>query len=252
MKRNSGQFSAWNHEANYSLFAVNAKNLFYGSVGYEYQDYRFHNTPAWFDDCQRANLSLYYERIINSNWSLLALAGGALAAEENARWEDAATGRIGTGVKYKISKDLSISTGVMVASKLSDDAQWLPYASLDWQISPHWSLRTAAGVTLAYDVFADKMFRIEIAGAWHGANFRLRNTTDVSGTSGPRKRALEGREGVFTLGITKEFFKRAGYIRANVGSTAFTKYKIRSYGSNLGEFECDPTFVFSLEAGFRF
>jgi hypothetical protein len=137
----------------------------------------------------------------------------------------------------------------MVSSRLSDDALWLPYVSLDWQITPHWSVRTTSGAILAYDVFADKTLCIELTGAWRGANFRLRDTADDTPS---RKRALEVREGVFTVGINKEFFKRAGYISANIGGSFFTKYKIRSYGSNIGEFECDPALVFGIEAGFRF
>ena len=249
IKHGVGQFSEWAYNAGFSLFAANANNLFYGSLGYERRDYYFHDTPAWFDDCQRTSASLYYERVINSDWTFLALAGGALSAEEDARWKDAATGHIGLGAKYKLSKDVSISGGFMVASKLSDGPRWLPYATLNWQITPHWSLRTSAGATLSYDVFADKMLCVELTGAWHGANFRLRNATNETGS---RKRALEGREGVFSLSVTKEFFKRFAYVRASVGGSFFTKYKIRSYGANIAEFETDPTLVLGIESGIRF
>jgi hypothetical protein len=249
ISHSNGQFASWNHNAEFSLFAANAKHLFYCGVEYSQINYRFHDTPAWFDDCERTSLSLFYEHTLDKQWTLLAIAGGAIAIEESARRQDGAIGHIGFGAKFKYSKDFSLHGGAMVANRLSDGPAWLPYIGLNWQINPHWNLRTTSGATLTYDVFADNTLRFELTGAWRGVNFRLNNAP--RGTPN-RTRALESREGILSLGVTKEFFDRAAYIRATLGGSFFTKYKIRSYGSNIGEFKCDPALLFGIEAGFRF
>jgi outer membrane scaffolding protein for murein synthesis (MipA/OmpV family) len=250
-----GKLASSNYGAGVSLLASPSgaarENVFYLDAEYSRTDYRFTGTEAWFADAERAGLSLYYEHKLNPSWSLLALANGTGAVERGADWADGLTGRAGAGFRFSLpgksrfADDFSVSAGVLLGSRLSDDAQWLPYAQLHWTITDPWSRRTAAGATLAYDVFADGTLRVEFTGAWRGATFRLRKADG-------RTRALQGRGGVFAVGVTKEFFKRAGYVSANVGGMFWSKYKVRSYGQNIGEFECDPSLVVGLEAGVRF
>lgn len=245
----AGNLAAWTWGADASFFTADRQNIFFGEFGYERVDYRFRGVEAPFGSHEQLNLSLFYERVLSPKWSLLAVTSGALAVEKGVGFEDGAIGRVGGGIKYTVSKDLSFYSGVIVANRLSDDPSWFPYAGLAWRISPYWSLRTSTGLTLTYDVFADNTLRFELSGGYHGASFRMKNANTGAGAS--QKRAMRMREGEIMLGVAKEFFHRAAYIRASAGATFLSKYKIRGHGA-ADEFETDPSAVFRIEAGVRF
>ncbi|MDR1498336.1 MAG: DUF6268 family outer membrane beta-barrel protein [Puniceicoccales bacterium] len=246
--RSDGQVSSQAYGAEVSFFAASRGHIFFGEFGYEKTDYRFRGVAAPFDGCEQLKLSFFYEHALTSKWAVLALASGALAAEQGSDFGDGATGRIGGGVKYAISKDLNFSVGVGVANRLSDDPSWFPYAGLTWRISPNWSLRSAAGLTLVYDVFADHTLRFELSGGYRMSGFRLKN---VSADEERRKRAIEIREGEVRLGVIKEFFKRSAYIRADVGGNFSNTYKFHGSGGG-NDFRSDSAAVFRIEAGVRF
>lgn len=244
IKGGPGELYSWTYNAELAAHLSDDSNLLYGAFDYQFTDYHFRGVPAPFSDTERLRLYVRYERALDTQWGLFVDASGALAAEKNARLGDGASGRLGGGIKYTVSPDLSFYAGAQVASRLSDDASILPYLGLEWKMDPHWSLNITNGVVLSYDVFADQTLRFDLGCTYQSSNFRL-----VDGVSFTR--GLEIQEVPLALSVTQEFGKMS-YLRASVAGVLYSKYKFRSGGAKIGEFKTDPTAVFALEAGVRF
>ena len=251
IKNASGRYSATAYEAGLSYFMFGEKENVAIFCDYSLTNTHFNGTQAAFGNHERVHFFARYERrIAESKWSLFADASLILSAEENASLGDGLIGRGGAGAKYTFSRNFDFSIGIMVMNRLCDSGDILPYCGFNWGISPYWSIRLTNGLVLSHDVFGDKMFRIDLAALYRGGDYRM---ADITVAGRRHARALETREFVLSLSVTKEFLNRACYVGAGLEGIFFPKYKFRSTGgSNIGEFECNPSIAFGLKAGFRF
>ncbi|MDR2513414.1 MAG: hypothetical protein LBD01_06445 [Puniceicoccales bacterium] len=251
IKNAPGRYSTTLYDTDLSFFKITPKESIVAFCGYSFTDTRFSDTPAAYGDLERVHFFARYEhRISDSQWALFVDGSFILAAEESASLGKGLIGRGGLGLKYTFSENFDFSVGVMVMNRLSDSADILPYGGFNWKISQYWSLRLTNGLVLSHDVFGDKTLRIDLAGLYRGGDYRM---ADITVAGRRHARALEVREFVLALSVTKEFFDRACYLGLGVEGVFLGKYKFRSTGgSNIGEFECDPSLAFALKGGFRF
>ncbi len=246
VKKADARMSRWQVSAEVAARHATETGLFYGSLAYSYTNYHFSGASTnFFGDTERVLAYARYEQALNRTWGFFVDASGGFAAEKAANMSDGTFGRLGGGVRYTVSEDLSVFVGAQVLTRMSDSATVLPHIGFSWKIDDRWSLNAVNGLVLSYNVYLDRSLRLDLGCTYSNTNFRLRD--DSSG----RHQALEIQEVPLALSATQELGK-ASYVRGSVAGLLYSKYKGRSGGNSVGEMKTDPSVVFGLEAGVRF
>ncbi|MBX3387481.1 MAG: hypothetical protein KF768_13005 [Phycisphaeraceae bacterium] len=177
-----------------------------------------------------------------------AFFGGGIfqfAGEFDADFEDTATyGGFG-GARWKVNKDLAVSFGLAVKSRLEDDTIVLPLLSVDWWIDDTWSLATS-GLEGTLAAKLDEQWSALFVGGYRMREYRLADDNDVP-------------DGVFRddrvhLGVGIEFRPNPiSSIQLIGGATVWSQLRFdNSTGNKVFEEETDPTAFIGLRGTLRF
>ncbi|MBK7405555.1 MAG: hypothetical protein IPJ41_13220 [Phycisphaerales bacterium] len=153
-------------------------------LGAEFSTYDFKDVATFLpgggdpvDNAARYGVGLVYSRMLDEHWGLFGGGTIEFAPADDASWGDALLGSGFVGATYQIRDNLSVGLGVGVASRLEDDARFIPIPTIDWQISERWSLHTAdravdiRGLELSYQ--ATDQIQLFLLGGWASREYRL-------------------------------------------------------------------------------
>jgi hypothetical protein len=149
-------------------------------VDFEHSNYDFHNatglvpgTDNPFDTIERTALKARFAQHLSREWSYLVGGTAALSFEEGADVGQSLQGVLYGAPTYALSDKLSIGAGVVVSTRLEDNALVLPLVILDWDVAEHWNLSNNGelGLTLAYS--PNERWSFSVGGHFEYRDFRL-------------------------------------------------------------------------------
>lgn len=239
----SGTMRAWAYGGEVSARRITEDFVAYGNFEYRRTDFAF-SGPAPFGDTDRYKLNGHAESALDENWWLFANGGLNIGAEREADIDDALTGRVAFGAKYRFIPEFSYYFGLSVMTRLDRDPLILPMTAFDLRFGK-WSARTLNGLVIAYDVNGDNDLVFDFSALYDTSDFR--RTNDAAG----RSRVVEFQEAGLSLGVTKAL-GRYSFIRTYVSCIAWSDYRFRTNASTTGDFQTDPGVIFGLSGGARF
>lgn len=152
---------------------------------YEFSDLNFSNAALGpvpvdelWDDVRSFELSVSWMHQIDESWSVFASGQVQSAGEDGAEFGDTLTfGGLGA-FNYKFSDSLELGAGIVVTTRLEDDATILPIPSVRWQINEKWLLTTdvdidldSVGLKLSYQL--TESVSLGLKGGFSSREFRL-------------------------------------------------------------------------------
>lgn len=222
-------------------------------VGAEHSVYDFDSasglvagTSDPFDDATIVTISLgaQIQSGERNAWFVTGLVRSA--GESGAPFDDTITGGGIVGFQHRFSESLTLGIGVVVESRLEDDAYVIPVPVIHWQINERWSLETGeeANLRLAYAPSDRWSFGAEVA--WERREFRLDD-------QGPLPSGV-AEERSIPLGVFARFTPNANIVLdARVGSTFGGELKLNSAaGVRVAKDDIDPAIFAGLNFIVRF
>lgn len=206
---------------------------------YEYSEYELGN---WNEDFEFNTLAFdaVWRSMLNENWGYFVYGGVTLAASTDESLGDGLTGVGGGGVRYVWSPNLSLGLGVVVASRLEDDAALLPIIALNWQINDRWNLRTLNGATLTYDLTADKKWQVDLGVRYQRREYRVDDDASLT------EKMVSGE-----VGATYRFNPSLA-VRGFVGIAAGRNIEVRADDHKVADEDVDAAPFVGVRAMFTF
>lgn len=239
----SGTMRAWAYGGEISARRITEDFMAYGDFEYRRTDFAF-SGPAPFGDTDRYKLNAHVETALGDDWWLFTNGGLNLGAEREADLDDALSGRVAFGAKYRFIPEFSYYFGISVMTRLDRDPLIIPMTAFDLRFGK-WSARTLNGLVIAYDVNGDNDLVLDFSALYDTSDFR--RTNDAAG----RGRVVEFQEVPVSFGITKAV-GRHSFIRTYITAIAWSDYRFRTDGATTGDFQTDPGLIFGLSGGARF
>ena len=214
---------------------------------YEYSDYDF-SRPNTLDDTEVLGLAVKYSHKINEEWGVFGRLGSTWAYEtDQSSMSDSQFYTISAGASYAWNEDLKLYFGLTFLERFEDNNTFLPLIGILWKIDERWTLKTANGATLFYDLTKDGKCMLDFGVRYEWRQYRLEDGALGDG----RKAATVEKAFVGFAGLTHHFtdhFSLRGFFEIS-GDREFTG---RSGGHDRGDVEADPaaTVGLSLNLGF--
>jgi hypothetical protein len=120
-----------------------------------------------------SGVSAVYMGRLSPKWSIFSLANLQHIAEKGVSLSDGRTLSGQVQFQRQLTDDLQIGVGLFVASRLDEDVQAFPLASIFWKITDRWSLRTTRGLRLAYQLDERGHWEAGIASEYFTRRIRL-------------------------------------------------------------------------------
>ena len=222
------------------------------NVGGEYSHYYFRNIAAVPGDDGSDSLDAFQLDVRPTishrfNENLSAFGGISVTASGMADadfGESLSYGAFG-GVTYRVAPNVWIGGGLAISSQLEDDALVVPLLSVNWQITPDWSLSSEGlGLKLAYKF--DDAWTAYVRARYDFRQFRLDSSEIVSDG------VLTDQSVPITIGVNYDFgdgLKMA----AEAGVVAYRRLEFRdSGGDQVGADEADPAAFVSVQVTYSF
>lgn len=221
------------------------------AVGAEFSFYDFEGAtgvvgtgdPA--GDFAKYFINARYTAQVNDDWWWFIGGEASWAGEENENLGDGFVGRGSLGATYAVNDSLRIGVGVVVRSRIEDDAIVYPLPILHWRIDDQWTLASGdEGLRLSYNAWDDWTFFA--SAGWESREFRLGDTGPI-----PDGVMRDDRIPVVLGAIwtPNEHFE----IEATLGAAAWSQYEfLDSTGATVAEPDGDASLMPGLSARIRF
>lgn len=182
----------------------------------------------------------------NDHWTFI---GGGIfrwAGEEDADLGDAFTAGALGAVHYRVSDQLTLGFGCIVATRLEDDTFVVPALVIDWKINDKWTLTNDAKPALVVKYQA--MERLELSlGAWYTTrDYRLDDDNAIP------EGAMEDTRIPVAFAASWRAMDHLT-LTGRVGAFAYHKFEFNNAdGDEVDDQDVDPSIFFGLEAKVTF
>lgn len=248
-----GNFSLWRLRAALSIPAPLGQRLaLYTTVRYELDSYDFGGGLDPWRDIHTLSASplLFYRPA--QHWLVYGGPILRVAAESNARWDEAIQGGGLVAATYIVNPRLSFGAGIAGMTQIAKDPRVLPILTAKWNFATDWKLTagftdlatTGYGIEVAWDCCPH--WNLALGGQFHDARFRIAG-------SGATANGV-GEEQSFVLGTAltwkpERWFSASAFAALAAGGTLRID---ASNGTQLQSSKYDPTAILGLKAGVRF
>jgi len=130
------------------------------------------------DDFLTAQLGFFGAYELDETWALALGGSVSWGGDLDAGFSDGVGGMGLLGVKYSFTPEFSLTPGVLVLSRLEDDAFFVPVLGVDWQMAEAWRLRSIGpGAELTWQAGDD--WGVFLRGLYRPREFRLASDASV-------------------------------------------------------------------------
>jgi hypothetical protein len=232
-------------------YAPQQTSFFDFSLGAEYSFYEFDGATGIVpsgepvDDFSEYLLGARYTGRVNDEWWWFVGGNASWAAEDGADLGDGFTASGMVGATYAINERLSIGAGLVVRSRIEDDALVYALPVVNWKINDQWTLETVSNaLRLSYAPAED--WAVYVAGGWESREFRLSENGPIPDGVMRDDRIPIVLGAVLRPGENIEFDIAAG-------STVWGEYEFRdSTGAEIADADADPALLAMITARIRF
>lgn len=225
------------------------------SVGFDYEhsSYDFKDATAFvagtsspFGDVNRETLSARFSQFLSQEWSYFVGGSVSLSGEEGAETGESVQGVIYAAPRYAFSETFSVAIGVLVATKLEDNALVLPLATINWDFAERWNLSNNGKLGLAVTYKPDDAWALSVGASYDSRDFRLDRNGPVPGGVGRDTRVPVA----FTAAYTPT--PRIN-LEATIGAHLAQNIEIlNASGDSIADVDADPSMFLALRLGFSF
>jgi hypothetical protein len=202
---------------------------------------------AGLDDVYESEILARYIHRTDGKWAYQFSAGVVSAGEDGADFGDTLDFLGTAGFRYQYDERLSLGLGVLVKTRLEDDALVIPVPQIRYQISDQWVLESRrAGVELRYE--SSDQLTYGLSGEYISTTFRLNDT-----------HAAIVRDGVANhtrvpISIFADYTpSQQVQIKARVGTSLAGEIEfLDSDGNDVTDQDIDPAIFGSINVSFRF
>lgn len=132
----------------------------------------FFTSAGALEDTYEFGVRLGGRYTIDETWSVVGGGFARAGLAEGADFEDAISGGGFLAAGYKASETYSIDFGVLVATRLEDDALVVPYIAIDWKIDERLTFSTT-GLGAQLSAVIDDDWSVFLRGRYEGRDYRL-------------------------------------------------------------------------------
>ena len=115
----------------------------------EFSKYHFKNVtgfgaggPKPIGNTYEHEFNVSYSRAFNDQWSFFVAAGVNAAGETGASFSESLTYGGGGGVTYAVNDRFNVGLGVIVRTRLEENAYVVPLPIITWKFAPKWEFTT--------------------------------------------------------------------------------------------------------------
>lgn len=218
----------------------------------EYSHYYFRDIDAVPGSDGSDSLDAYlfavrptYSHYFSPNFGVFG--GVILAASGMAEADvgDSLTYGVFAGVNYQISPNVWVGGGFSVVTELEDSAFVVPLLSLNWAVTPDFTL-SSEGLGLKATYKLDDAWSVYLRGRYEFRQFRLDSAEVLSDG------VLSDQSLPITVGVTYELDDALSF-SAEAGVVAYRRLEFSdSDGDQFGADEADPAAFLSISAQYKF
>ncbi len=172
-----GRVTIQHHDVTGTLMIPLARrSRFNVSLSRDRHAYRFRDNDLLagsLEEVHETSVGAAYMGPLNEDWSIFGMGSMRWAAERRASRSD---GRMQSGMVLfqRAWRDgVRLGVGAMAASRLDEHPLVIPTASIDWQISDRWRLRTMRGFHLFYQLDEAGKWEAGLNSEYHSRYVRL-------------------------------------------------------------------------------
>ena len=110
---------------------------------------------------------------LNSKWSVFGNVDTTFNVEKGASWSKGQTAGGFLSFTRRVNDRFSFSISLMGHSRLEERPQVMPMPGIDWKITERLSLRTAQGLTLAWQMDEKNKWATEFSAGYESRSFRM-------------------------------------------------------------------------------
>lgn len=220
--------------------------------GAEYSFYDFDDYEAVagggepIDDAFLYSLTPTMSVKAGERWTLI---GGGIfrwAGEDDADLGDAFTAGGLAAANYRVNERLSLGFGFIVASRLEDDAIFIPALTIDWKITDKWTLTNDSKPGLALKYQAMERLELSVEAFYTTRDYRLNDDNAIP------EGAMEDTRVPVAFAASWRALDRLT-LTGKVGTFAYHKFEFRNDdGDEVDDVDADPSLFFGLEARVAF
>ena len=249
-----GEVSTYTASANLKFQgAYDMRHFVTVSLNYAYSHFDFDSGPSRMDSpfssLNRTSALVFYTYKIDDKWGLFTLANFSFGADSGASLWGGRQFSGGLGATYAFRPGLTLGFGGMAYSRMDNDWLGFPVAFLDWRVNERLTIRTMAGVTAFYDVFADKSLILSATFEYRNGYYRMSDLPLAGG--GSARRSVSDSYFNFNVGATYNWTKNL-YTSLNVGANFNRTLQFRYANRSADEIDVDAAPVFMFHAGWLF
>lgn len=174
-----GHVTVMHHDISGTLmFPIPDRGRFNISLSRDRFEYRFRKNDQLADlleEVHETQVSAAYMGRLNDAWSIFGMGNLRWAAEQGASRSDA---RMETGMfmlQHQWREHVRFGLGLLAATRLDEDPLIIPTASIDWEITDRWTIRTMRGLHLLYQLDEAGKWRAGLNAEYHSRYVRLKD-----------------------------------------------------------------------------
>ncbi len=222
------------------------------SASAQFSKYRFKDVtgfgaggPKPIGNTYEHEFNVSYSREFNEQWSLFIAGGVNAAGETGAKFNESLTYGGGGGVTYSVNKEIKLGLGVIVRSRLEENAYVVPLPIITWNFAPKWEFTTRyRNARLSYQ--ATEKWTIFATADFKQHEYRL----DIDAPTS------EGvfRDRTIPLSLGATFVPTKSFeITAGAGVNVSRRFTLDDKaGNRVAQVKTDPSLVVFVNAAFKF
>lgn len=125
------------------------------------------------EDASVTRFGVNWRGPFRDGWSWFGAADVTFTVAEGAGWDEGMTAGGLVSASRAVNDRFRFSLGVLIRDRLEEHGLVVPIPGIDWQISERLRLRTAQGLTLAYQVDARRRWTADLSAGFEGRTYRL-------------------------------------------------------------------------------
>ena len=216
---------------------------------YEYSDYDFSSSAfSPFNGTNIFGLKTKYIHKIDEEWGVFGSLKSTWAYERNKEsLSDSQYFTANGGASYALNEDIKFYLGVNFTERFEDSNRFRPLIGVSWKIDEHWKLKVMNGLTVFYDLSADKITVFDFGVRYDWRQYRMRDNSLITG----RNSAVTEEVLVGFAGLTHKFNEHLS-VRGFVEYNDTREFEGRSDGHEVGDFDAKPTATIGLALNLGF
>ena len=233
----------------------------YGETQYDWSDPVLMNvlgdstSGEPFGEVRRTRVGFESSRMYSREWGLFARGGYSWNVAESdefgpdANASDGGTVSAVLGATWMFGPKLIVSGGVAFSERLEESELLIPLIFLRWKIDDHWTLTTARGVTMQYDLFADGQHRLFAGVSYGSESFAI---AEVSGVDGASSTLVGSTEGIRLIAGYERPVSETLSIKPYISYDMGEEVEFRAFGRSVERIDFENRLGFGLRVSGRF